>query len=282
MRSSSEINRLLSQKQNELSDKEVEIKRRKASFSGETAVFTKKVSDLTADLNALESRKKPIIFPILICTLLAAVLLIQFGIWKTGGSVKMLFLLALGTVIVARILFGIIHNKPCRLLKKQIKDAKRQITAIESKDSKIALLEKELPAIRAEIKKLKDELESAELTELLPNCVLIHVKNTGGVDPRNIKIDGCDYGKAAEPFRIIPLDAGIHSTSLFFYGLENLMETNELQFSLHNNTKFISYKITYDINTKWVLETRQPETLDEFLKLVKMSKEQFKTYLSSL
>ncbi len=287
MKNSIELERSIEQKQKELQASKQELQGRKGAFSNETEQFNHEISALDADLFDLKRTiKVPVILPILLVGVLAAALTAQFEFWTENQNIKIGLWVALIVVIIIRFVVGYKLNAPCRAIEAKIKESKKQIDAVESSDPNIARLSKEIAQLEKEIKKSKEELEDVklteELTEALENCILVHVKDAGGVDPRRVIIDGSNYGNAVKPFKLIPIERGIHSISLEFFGLENHMQTKDVQFMTSGAPKFFSYKIKYDINSKWVIDVHQPQTIDEFAKLVKMSKKEIKSFLLNL
>lgn len=287
MKTISELERLISNKKDELEKSTLELQRRKNNFSGETTIFKTRITELETELASLKATIKiPVIFPILIVAALVGALTAQFNLWTENTSIKIALWIGLGIAIVARIIVGHKLNAPCRPIKKEIKEAKNQITIVESADPNIARLEKEIPSLSNEIKKLENELVEAklseELTGALSNCILVHVKERGGVDPRRVLIDGCGCGNMVKPFKIIPIEPGVHSIGLEFIGLENHLQTKDVQFVTTGAPKFFCYDIKFDINKKWVVDIHQPATIDEFAKITKISKEKIKSYLLNL
>lgn len=134
------------------------------------------------------------------------------------------------------------HIEKMAAIDKEIADIRERIAHIYDDNAELKALMARFSVIYPEYIALQEQVSEVEFRERLgENCVYIFPTGHTERDIIGVVIDGKDMGTVPSPIGVYQLEEGAHTV----YVTKNYYHTENVQFRLNGNNKFIFYKFEY-------------------------------------
>ena len=306
MRSTSEI-------QKELYEKNTRLNQLKQELHDLDAPLKSKTSEMEKNIEQYERQKQSLAKPSVSGGYTAGIVLsiigmiVGFFIDSIGAGIAIVACCLILLIVMcvkksnAQKTADAVYQSRLNEYQEKIDENRTKMNKIRFQNPRIPEVEKEIGELEKDVTCLRKEFRDAEIAEKIgTGNVIVHVnrigeyfgpKPNGGVGEINnvryvpyLIIDGRESGIVAEPFSIIPLTPGIHSLAIRF-DLPNLAEftTKAVQFNTKDGNVYFTYRQPWFSSAgDTTFKMEKADNMDMFLSYARLDRSDVDNYLNSL